>query len=1490
MSPKRKRLRWLRYLFGGLTVAVLLLIVFYQPILFGLTEFVVQQVARSQKFTIQFKMHGSVFSNLLIQDLHLEPLPGNQTLPIETLDIGRFSARYSLLSLLQQKPDEVVHLIQLKDVNLVIRPIPPTTATLRKPSPSKGGPLRILPIIPQRIDVSNINIKIRRTEGDLVVQNFGINLTANRPGSLTCGEFAVPPLADWKDLKAGLTIQQNVLHLTGLSLPPFLAIDQLTLDASHLPTGKLVGSVAGKTLDAPLRIDASIDSQATQNRLVGTVQIARLNLQSLQPIINVPITGSLPILDLSVNGDLDHPRSLNGRAVLMGDKIRYQEQQIDDFDLRVSVADGKGTIDRCLLNAGLNRVSLGGNFFLPTHSDTFIDEFVAHLGIAALLLDPARFLPGLQLNGLIAGNAQIAGGNASTTIHLFNSGLKQASIAVPRSEATICAVARLPLPEDLQSGIAAVVDAGISDVKIDVANIEKIGAVIQVQDGKSNTDVELSSGKSNAQLHAELPLPMPGATPDLKQLEAKVKFHLDSITDFVGESQLHGSFLGDGEIALRNGQPLGSMQFHGDNLHYGEFALQRITMNATAADGGFKIQQLNAAIDDWNYLEASGEVKLTDDYPYEGTAAVRLTDLSKLESLLTSLRQPGGLRGTFEMTAKANGDIRQRVPHTEIQANGHDINYRGLPVQNLNLKAKTEPEKATIESAQINFDAHNSLDLNAILNLNAPLHYNASGQIQLDDLRVFDSFLKTIEPESNVTGRLSARLSGNGELSDNRITEAQLSLIGTQIKYRGLNLQSTEVSGSVKDNLLTLPTMRVIADRNNSINLSGRGQLVEPYGYEGDANVDLKDLRFLAPLLKSFGQDVGLGGKLALTWSGKGQLKNSVGNAQLHISDLEVKGTKGIKADLEASYEGMKGEVTRFQVLSPLANLDTTMRFSPELFEIPHLEVRKDRNLMIGSASIPLDLSQKKLPIASDRPLSVDLVADKISLASFQARNPAITGNAGLMVKASGTLRDPTIQIKTGITDLRSPTASAFAAANADFSIVLANKELVLDGHFQQPEIQPLLIQGKLPLDIGQVLDSGQLPSNTPIALSVHWPETNLQFARKLTPPIRVLEGRVAIEANVAGTVEKPAISGAVSINVNRFRAATDVVPPISGFVANINFRDNHRITFDRFNGFAGGGPFSLTGSIDLAQGTNPQFDLALTTRKFLLTRSDNIIVRSNIDLTVRGPLATLEIAGKVGLVDSRFFQDIDILPLNLPGRPAPQPPSVPPPSSVSISTPPVRDWKFNIKVATDKPFLIQSNLARGQVTVDLQVGGTGLQPAVTGFVRVDQLTASLPFSHMDITNGYIDFSPGGNPLNPSFNITGVSLVRDYEVRMRVFGDVSNFQILFDSSPPLAQGDIATLLATGSTTSEFVQDPTLLAGRASFILAQQLLTKVFKVRPNAQQQSYLERLQVDIIPGNRPGTQDISARFNLTDHWQLIGDFGQAGDVSGRLRYLIRFR
>jgi hypothetical protein len=448
---------------------------------------------------------------------------------------------------------------------------------------------------------------------------------------------------------------------------------------------------------------------------------------------------------------------------------------------------------------------------------------------------------------------------------------------------------------------------------------------------------------------------------------------------------------------------------------------------------------------------------------------------------------------------------------------------------------------------------------------------------------------------------------------------------------------------------------------------------------------------------------------------------------------------------------------------------------------------------------------------------------------------------------------------------------------------------LTADGKIQQSDIHPLVLTGRMPLDVGQIIQVGSVPDDTPLQFSLKWPDNTLAFVRKIVPDIRVVEGTASVDVSVNGTVKRPDLAGSIRATLSRFQARTDTVPPISNFTTNITFQHD-RIQIAQLNGLAGGGLFGVTGGIDLKDGTNPIFDIGVTGKQVLLTRSDGIIVRANFNLAIRGPLSSGEVSGTVGITDSRFFKDIDILPLNLPGRPPPQPPQGAMPK-IAVETPPFKDWKFNIAVRTDDPFLIQSNLARGRITINLQAGGTGAAPSLTGFVRVDRLVASLPFSKMEITDGRIDFVQGANILDPSLNIVGRSTVSDYDVRARIFGNVSNPTVLLDSSPPLAQGDILVLLATGATTSEFAQDPSLLAGRATFIVLQQIFRKFFPNTNRADQQKepFIDRFSVNIIPGNRAGEQNIVSSFKLTKNWQIIGDFGTSS-YQARLKYLIRFR
>lgn len=102
MPEETKRSHWLKYLFRGLLFLLVLIVVFYQQIFFGIVQLVAQEVAKSQAFSLQFKISGSIISTLNIEDLNLKPLPENKKLPLERVEAKRIALRYNLLRLLKK--------------------------------------------------------------------------------------------------------------------------------------------------------------------------------------------------------------------------------------------------------------------------------------------------------------------------------------------------------------------------------------------------------------------------------------------------------------------------------------------------------------------------------------------------------------------------------------------------------------------------------------------------------------------------------------------------------------------------------------------------------------------------------------------------------------------------------------------------------------------------------------------------------------------------------------------------------------------------------------------------------------------------------------------------------------------------------------------------------------------------------------------------------------------------------------------------------------------------------------------------------------------------------------------------------------------------------------------------------------------------------------------------------------------------------------------
>ena len=266
---------------------------------------------------------------------------------------------------------------------------------------------------------------------------------------------------------------------------------------------------------------------------------------------------------------------------------------------------------------------------------------------------------------------------------------------------------------------------------------------------------------------------------------------------------------------------------------------------------------------------------------------------------------------------------------------------------------------------------------------------------------------------------------------------------------------------------LDLPTCKVVFNRDNFIDARGRALLDEPYDYDTDATIQFQDLGFLNELSKSFGQDLGLGGKLNAKWTGKGPLKDQTGNIEVHGDQIRTKAVQRIQFDVAANYQGMNAEIPRLQISSPYADLEASVRFNPRLLEIPALNISKNGNRITGNVKIPLNLQPgEKIPLDLDQPIDISIRADSIALSSFQPDKPQVTGTIGFQLQASQTLRDPLVQFTASARDVRTTAVSNLSAAKGDLSVRVANKVLTVDGKVEQQDVHPLVLTGRIPLDV----------------------------------------------------------------------------------------------------------------------------------------------------------------------------------------------------------------------------------------------------------------------------------------------------------------------------------------------------------------------------------------------------------------------------------------
>ncbi len=158
-------------------MSVLLLVVFYQPIIFTVVKLVAPRLAAKQNLRIDsLELGGTIFTGLRVENLRVTPTaPG----PIAKANVGLLELHYSLLTLIRHGLNSAfIESVTLHDADVIYDPSksPPSP-------PKKKEPFSLPPLpLPERLSLRNVNFQMLPASRE----------TADAAGQSAAASAAVP--------------------------------------------------------------------------------------------------------------------------------------------------------------------------------------------------------------------------------------------------------------------------------------------------------------------------------------------------------------------------------------------------------------------------------------------------------------------------------------------------------------------------------------------------------------------------------------------------------------------------------------------------------------------------------------------------------------------------------------------------------------------------------------------------------------------------------------------------------------------------------------------------------------------------------------------------------------------------------------------------------------------------------------------------------------------------------------------------------------------------------------------------------------------------------------------------------------------------------------------------------------------------------------------------------------------------------------------------
>jgi len=667
---------------------------------------------------------------------------------------------------------------------------------------------------------------------------------------------------------------------------------------------------------------------------------------------------------------------------------------------------------------------------------------------------------------------------------------------------------------------------------------------------------------------------------------------------------------------------------------------------------------------------------------------------------------------------------------------------------------------------------------------------------------------------------------------------------------------------------------------------------IETSKYTADLSGNLSDGASLHPKLK---------GPLSLSATANGNLPKKIHRGTLDLQKLNLEDPQ-LSASAEARWDWPKNvTIPKLLLKAREGQVSGSLAWENDFLSVNTLKLVESGNTLLsadGKLPAPLDIRSLDDVLANKMPFEFTLDSQPLSFDRLRKFAPIPEKYKGVFeanLKLAGTLAKPQANGTVSLIDFHQTNQPKIPSADLRTTFQTVDQELIIDGVAREVNGPLLDLNGKIALLPAVWLRKEESPKNAAIDLRIQSPDLNLARIQPFIPRIRTLDGSLKTDVKITGTLANPQIFGEISAGIDRMILDDSPISDFRNSQFRLTFKDQ-TITVHRSSLMAAGGTLDINGQISIA-GEEPDFDLSLNGRYFLLTRNEDYSFRGHPDLKLRGPLSKASITGSIAIAESLIYKDVEILPFgvprttqiprpNLPTFSAPQAPG---PSS--LVPPPYGDWPLNVVITTDDPVLIRGNLAKGELTANARIRGTLGNPRPSGTITSTELTADLPFSDLEVTNAVITLQPD-DYSHPLISLRGTSTVSQFTVQVFLSGPVRSPNLTLSSNPPLPESEIMLLLATGSPSAS-LEDRQVASQKAL-----QYLLEGLRRRYANEDKSVLQRLlknskQIELSLGDSnqfTGRKFSSATLEISDQWDFTTQIDEEGQTRALVVFSIRFR